>query len=299
MQDIVESIEDGRNPIILTNRTAHIERLEELLKKHTSCKMITLTGQGTNKQKREALEKLHAIPENTQCVIIATGKYVGEGFDFPRLDTLFLVMPFSWSGILHQYAGRLHREYEGKKEVIIYDYVDIHIKMFENMYHKRVKGYAMLGYRAKTDYEQQSEARVLFDQHDFLPTLKKDINEARLRITISSPRLKKLCTISMMNYLQGLILSSENITIITKPISEYKSSEVEMIKELLDQLALAGFTVIQHSNIHQKFIIIDEQIVWYGSINLFAYGRAPETMLRFVNQNVAGEIIGNVDKGDT
>ena len=299
VQDIVKSIEDGRNPIILTNRTAHIERLEELLKKHTSCKMTTLTGQDTNKQKREALEKLHAIPENTQCIIIATGKYVGEGFDFPRLDTLFLVMPFSWSGILHQYAGRLHREYEGKKEVIIYDYVDIHIKIFENMYHKRVKGYAMLGYRAKTDYEQQSEARVLFDQHDFLPILKKDMSEARLRITISSPRLKKSRTIGMMNYLRGLTLSSKNITIITKPISEYKISEVEMIKELLDQLKLSGFTIIQRPGIHQKFIVIDEQVVWYGSINLFAHSRAPETMLRFINQDIAGEIMENVDKSDT
>ena len=86
----------------------------------------------------------------------------------------------------------------------------------------------MLGYRAKTGYEQQSEARVLFDQHDFLPILKKDLNEARLRIMISNPRLK----ISMMNYLQGLTLGSENITIITKPVSEYKNSEADVVKEL-------------------------------------------------------------------
>jgi len=85
--------------------------------------------------------------------------------------------------------------------------------------------------------------------HDFLPMLKKDMSEARLRITISSPRLKKSRTISMMNYLHGLTLSSENITIITKPTSEYKSSEVDMVKELLNQLALAGFTVIVRPNV--------------------------------------------------
>ena len=125
------------------------------------------------------------------------------------------------------------------------------------------------------------------------------MNVARLQITISSPRLKKSRTISMMNYLRGLALNSENVTIITKPVSEYKNVETETVKELLDQLALAGFTVIQHSSIHQKFIIIDEQIVWYGSINLFAYGRAPETMLRFVNQDIAGEIAENINKSDT
>ncbi len=79
-------------------------------------------------------------------ILLATGKYVGEGFDEPRLDTLFLTLPISWSGTLSKYVGRLHRKYEGKTRVMIYDYIDIHVPMLENMYKRRLRGYASLGY---------------------------------------------------------------------------------------------------------------------------------------------------------
>ena len=83
-------------------------------------------------------------------VIIATGKYVGEGFDYPRLDTLFLALPISWKGLVAQFAGRLHREYVGKKDVRIYDYIDIHEPVCDSMYRKRLKGYASIGYKTLT-----------------------------------------------------------------------------------------------------------------------------------------------------
>ena len=295
VRDIIDAVEKGKNPIVLTNRTAHVELLTEMLKKHLLCEIFVLTGNGTSKQKREQIEQLYAVPDNVQCVVVATGKYVGEGLDYPRLDTLFLAMPVSWSGILHQYAGRLHRDYDGKKEVIIYDYVDIHIRMLEKMYHKRVKGYARLGYVAKTDYDESSDTAVLFDEHDFLMPLKKELNNARLNIVISSPIINKSRVIGMLSYLQGLGLSAENITIITKPVTDYKDIKTELIKELLEQLVVAGFNVITRSNIHQKFIVIDKQIVWYGSINLLGYGYLPETMVRFVNGEVASEIVETVN----
>jgi superfamily II DNA or RNA helicase len=81
--------------------------------------------------------------------LVATGKYIGEGFNEPRLDTLFLAMPISWRGTLQQYAGRLHRLFQNKKEVQIYDYMDIHVRTLEKMYQKRLAGYAAIGYRAK------------------------------------------------------------------------------------------------------------------------------------------------------
>jgi superfamily II DNA or RNA helicase len=86
---------------------------------------------------------------NQPLIITATGKYIGEGFDVPRLDTLFLVMPISWRGTLQQYAGRLHRNFEGKREVLIYDYVDSQIPVFEKMYSKRLAGYSSIGYTVK------------------------------------------------------------------------------------------------------------------------------------------------------
>jgi len=82
----------------------------------------------------------------TERLILATGRYIGEGFDDPRFDTLFLAMPISWKGTLAQYVGRLHREHDGKREVIVYDYVDHSVPVLARMAAKREKGYRALGY---------------------------------------------------------------------------------------------------------------------------------------------------------
>ena len=89
---------------------------------------------------------ISAISHGETRLLLATGRYVGEGFDDGRLDTLFLAMPVSWKGTLVQYAGRIHRLYEGKKNVRIYDYVDSSVPMLMNMFKKRLRGYRALGY---------------------------------------------------------------------------------------------------------------------------------------------------------
>ena len=148
IHDVITSVEQGRNPIILTGRTDHVKYLADKLSLSIK-NVIPLIGSATPKQSREALQNVADIPDNEPFVLVATGKYVGEGFDMPRLDTLFLAMPISWKGTLQQYAGRLHRLYEGKKEVQVYDYVDVHVATLEGMYQKRLKGYAGIGYKAK------------------------------------------------------------------------------------------------------------------------------------------------------
>ena len=90
--------------------------------------------------------ELARIPDHEERLIVATGRYLGEGFDDARLDTLFLCLPVSWRGILAQYAGRLHRNHEGKSEVIIFDYADLDIPMLAKMYERRRVGYSDLGY---------------------------------------------------------------------------------------------------------------------------------------------------------
>ncbi len=116
------------------------------------------------------MEYLQNLPSSEPLVIFATGKYVGEGFDYPRLDTLFLALPISWKGIIAQYAGRLHREYPGKKEVRIYDYIDIHVSMCDIMYKRRLRGYASFGYQIKsnapTDLFNENHS-VIFNGHTY------------------------------------------------------------------------------------------------------------------------------------
>ena len=143
--DLLRAIKAGRSPILLTERTSQVDefatRLTGLVKH-----IVTLKGGMGIKQRRAVAEKLTTIPVGEERVLLATGRYIGEGFDDARLDTLFLAMPISWSGTLQQYVGRLHRLYDNKREVIVYDYVDGCIPVFSAMYSKRVCGYEAVGY---------------------------------------------------------------------------------------------------------------------------------------------------------
>jgi len=143
--DVIQAVGNSRSPLLLTERTAHLQKLQSLLEKEIKNIVILKGGMG-QKQRKEVMERLKAIPPNEERVIIATGRYIGEGFDDSRLDTLFLTMPISWKGTLQQYAGRLHRDYDSKKEVLIYDYVDGNIPMLQRMYKKRFTGYKAIGY---------------------------------------------------------------------------------------------------------------------------------------------------------
>lgn len=143
--DVVAALREGRSPLVLTERTEHIAVLSDLIRPHAPHLIILQGGMG-RKPLREALAQLAAAPENEPRVVIATGKFVGEGFDDSRLDTLFLTMPVSWRGIIAQYAGRLHRLHDGKREVRIHDYADLDIPMLSRMFDKRCAGYEAVGY---------------------------------------------------------------------------------------------------------------------------------------------------------
>jgi len=145
--DILSALEAGRSPVVITERKDHLDALAGRLSKFAK-NVIILRGGMTARQSRTATESLAAIPDDEERVLVATGRYLGEGFDDARLDTLFLTMPISWRGILAQYAGRLHRLHAAKRDVVIYDYVDGNEPMLAKMATKREAGYRSLGYRA-------------------------------------------------------------------------------------------------------------------------------------------------------
>jgi superfamily II DNA or RNA helicase len=143
--DVLESVNAGRSPLVLTERNDHLDRLEGELSQ--SVRHLVVLRARMGKRQRQALsERLAAIPPDETRVILATGKYVGEGFDDPRLDTLFLTLPVSWRGTIAQYAGRLHRLYDSKREVRIYDYADLNVDMLARMFDRRCRGYEAVGY---------------------------------------------------------------------------------------------------------------------------------------------------------
>jgi len=147
--DIIQAVREGRTPLVLTNRTDHIERLASGLSEIQY--VLILKGGMGKKQCQAAAEMLTSIPDGTPRVLLATGSYIGEGFDDSRLDTLFLTMPISWRGTLQQYVGRLHRIHHNKKIVRVFDYVDSLVPMLARMYEKRLKVYRAIGYEMELD----------------------------------------------------------------------------------------------------------------------------------------------------
>ena len=143
--DLLKAIEMGRSPLLLTERVQHLEQFAEQLK-GIAQNIIVLKGGMGSKQRKAMADQIKAVPDSKERVILSTGRYIGEGFDDARLDTLFLAMPISWRGTLQQYVGRLHRLHDNKRVVQVYDYVDIHVPTLMRMYKKRVKGYEAIGY---------------------------------------------------------------------------------------------------------------------------------------------------------
>jgi superfamily II DNA or RNA helicase len=148
--DILKVISNHRYPVILTERKEHLDRLKTLLEDKIQNIIVMQGGMG-KKQRQVALQALKSLPDYAEKAILATGRYLGEGFDDERLDTLFLTMPISWRGTLSQYAGRLHRIHDIKKEVVIYDYVDFEVPVLARMYDRRIKGYRSIGYEIEDD----------------------------------------------------------------------------------------------------------------------------------------------------
>ncbi|MDP2321193.1 MAG: DEAD/DEAH box helicase family protein [Acidobacteriota bacterium] len=145
LDDVIAAVAEGRSPVVLTERREHVELMAERLRPFVK-NLIVLKGGATEKQRGLALARLHGIPPDEERAVVATGRYLGEGFDDPRLDTLFLALPISWKGTLAQYVGRLHRAHPGKTEVRVYDYVDARVPVLKRMFDRRMKGYRALGY---------------------------------------------------------------------------------------------------------------------------------------------------------
>jgi superfamily II DNA or RNA helicase len=143
--DLLLALEAGRSPLLLTERTEHLDYFVNRLKGFAR-NIIVLRGGMGKKQRKALADQLASIPDREERVIISTGRYIGEGFDDARLDTLFLVSPISWRGTLQQYAGRLHRLHDNKQTVQIYDYIDVNVPVLMRMYDKRLKGYSSIGY---------------------------------------------------------------------------------------------------------------------------------------------------------
>lgn len=290
VDDVVDHHGKGGNCLVLTERIAHVELLTRKLRKRIP-EVISLTGAMGTRETEKILKQIADASADEPLTLVSTGKFIGEGFDEPRLDTLFLTMPISWKGTLQQYAGRLHRLFESKKEVLIYDYVDVHVKMLDRMYHRRQNGYASIGYKAKGGFTAPDSIDIIFDKNNFSPVYINDLLAAKKEILIVSPFITRKRTVQMMEHINAALRNRASVSVVTRPVENYSRKDKDSLQVALDLLRKEGVNLICRPNIHQKFAVIDRWIVWYGSINLLSFGSAEETMMRLESPNIANELL--------
>ena len=145
-EEVIQAVREGRSPLVLTERNDHLDSLASRIAPEVTHLIILRGGMSRNQLQAVKAQMTAAAPANEERVVLATGRYIGEGFDDGRLDTLFLTLPVSWHGTIAQYVGRLHRLYDGKREVRVYDYADLNVPMLSRMFDRRCRGYEAIGY---------------------------------------------------------------------------------------------------------------------------------------------------------
>ena len=282
LDDVAANLAEGRTPIILTARTAHVDLLTEQCRKICP-NVIRLVGNDSPKAKREVMEKLSHVPADEPLVVVATGKYIGEGFDLPRLDTLMLALPVSWKGLIAQYTGRLHRNYPGKTETCIYDYIDLRVPVCDSMYRKRLHGYKSVGYSIAVANEglfAEPTTETILDSTNFERLFHNDISSAKRSIVISTTRLRWNRTPRIIDLLDATKRGGVSITIV---VTETGHRE--------EELRQMGFKIIHRPDCKMQCAVIDQHIGWYGSINLIGRSLPNTTVIRMASSDLANVLM--------
>lgn len=289
--DVENCIQNGRTPLVLTKYKEHAELLYQRLQGKAD-HVYLLQGGGSRKTKDEMRIQMRSIPDAESIVLVAIDKYIGEGFNFPRLDTMMLTMPAAAEGNIEQFAGRLHRDYETKKEVIIYDYVDSHIRVLEKMYHKRLRTYKKIGYEICNNIiVEKQNANTIFDIDSYEKVYEKDLLEANKEIIISSPGLNHAKVDVFVKHIKQRQEDGVKLTVITLNPEEYPEEKIEDTKRLVEILKNCGVKIKLQEHLHEHFAIIDEEIVWYGSMNFLSRAKVDDNLMRVKSKDVAQELL--------
>lgn len=302
--DAKDLVNDNHKVLILTGLVEHACCLAKILQA-SDCSSIVLTGKLTKEEIKKAQER---ITNDEFDVIVATGKYLGEGTDIPSLDSLLIATPISWEGVVSQYAGRIAREYSGKKKTYIYDYVDVCIPQYARMYVKRLSTYRKLGYITGENIESLKDDKknglfpnkAFFTQFDILEAFVNSIRGAADRIVISCPQLfisrttKAICE-------ELCSAKKRKVEIEIRTVFADKAINAEAQAEGLKYLGNLGFSFNYSLNSHLRFAVIDSSEIWFGDINLLggAIGKSYDSsteqkvMLHTYNQQAAVSLLGS------
>lgn len=277
ISDIKKCIEENRTPIVLTRYKDHAKLLYESLKKNVLDHTYLIYGDHTLKENEEVRKTILALSHDEPFILVATSQSVGEGFNVPRLDTLFLTSPVSGEPLVDQFLGRINRDYKYKKSAIVYDYVDSHIHYFNNMYKKRLSAYRKIGFDVITDLvDNKQNVNHIYNYNDYLEVFRQDIHESNKSIIISSPQL---------NEKKDRQEKGVSVNVFTKQTDEPYTNN------LIDLLYGNGVFVEVYPDLDSYFAVIDQEIVWHGGINLLGKSNIYDSLMRVKSTTIAEELI--------
>lgn len=291
IRDVADCVQAGRTPVVLTKYVNHAKKLSERLKTYAD-RLILLTGANGTKARRAQVEELNKVDNSDSLILVGTGSLLGEGFDFPRLDTLFMATPVSGENVVEQYVGRLNRDYDGKENVIVYDYVDSHIPKFDKMYSARMKAYKKIGYELCVNMDgEKQKANAIYDIENYAETYLKDLEEANSAVVVSSPRLNNQKVDRIINMLGKRRELGVKVTIVTWHPDAYKYGKDDVRMELMERLRKAGFEIRLVEETCEHYAVIDNEIVWYGSVNLLSKEDSEDNLMRVCSKDIAAELL--------
>ena len=289
--DVFDCLDKGRTPIIITRFREHAELLFNMLISKTE-HVLLLHGGRSSKDREKIRRELESIPYDEKMVVVAIGKYIGEGFNLPRLDTMMLATPISFEGNVEQYSGRLQRDFLGIESAIIYEYVDSHVPVLEKMYHKRMRTYKKIGYEIGVPgiYENKCTS-IIFDKHNFQEAFRIDLSMAKDEIIVASPILSNKSVKEFINYVKVAQYRGARVSVLTLDVDRYNEARQEQIALLHKQLAFVGIYVKCFASLHECFAIIDNDVLWYGNLNMLSGGKEEDTLVRLKDKSAIGEVL--------
>lgn len=265
INELLEKYKEQKNILLLTDRIEHIDIIYKGLLNKNVKNILVISGGCSKKEKSHFLQKIETISNG--FIVLTTGKFIGEGFDQPKFNTLFTVAPFRWKGTLSQYVGRLHRVMRDKTSVEVVDFIDIKVGLFGSMYNDRLRGYKKEGYKLATDknfYEQQ-----IFCAEEFIDHLKNDLSSSKIEIVMIISEYDEFTLNSLISVCKNkiILLSNKNIK--------------------------------NHSCINISFninlILIDNRIIWYGGINPFSNIQYGNNIMRIDNKTIAEDLLKDLN----
>lgn len=291
VSDVIDCVKRGRTPVVMTKYKEHAQKLYDMLQ-GVADHVFLLQGGKSLKERAAIREQMAAVRVDESLVLVAIGQYVGEGFNYPRLDTMLLAMPISFEGNVEQHAGRLNRDYEGKKDAIIFDYIDQHVPTLKRMYYKRLRAYKKIGYEVCSKVtDKQEVANSIFDSQNYFDVFEKDVVSASKSIVISSPsfsfkKVNWLCAESEHLQLRGV-----SVVVLTLDPEDYPEDGRDQHKSHIEHLISAGVNVITRHKYRERFAIIDKSLVWYGSMTLLSNEKEDDSLMRISNPAIAEELL--------